>query len=95
MPFVDISDLDLYEVLINLCQQSSVSTLFIRSGLLTPTPTRSDIDRALNNPDQYIDYLGGVAIKAYFSDLTKVETRFYNREYGEGQFERIVASLRK
>ena len=70
------------------------ASFFTMSGLKPPGPPSRDEIKAALRRDKSLDYLAGRAIKTVFRDLTKVETRSYDRDAGTGTFERIVADLR-
>ena len=95
MSTIDVSDLNLHGLILALWKNMKPAAFFrfAPSALIPSEPSREEIDQALKS--KYgIDYLGGRCIKTNFSDLTKVDTRLYNRDAGEGAFERIVAQLR-
>lgn len=98
MTTIDVSDLDLYQLILelwdNMKPASFFNDAFFNAGFSLPSkPTRKQIDQTMD--DGYIDYLAGRCIKTDFSDLTRVSTRLYNRDAGDGKFESIVAKLRQ
>ncbi len=94
MSYIDISDLDICLVIKALWNNMEPASFFRYSGIKPPPePSADDIMSQLEN-SKYIDYLNGRCIKTDFSDLTKVDTRLYNRDAGNNAFENIVAQLR-
>lgn len=95
MSTVDISDLDLV-VLIKALWNNMQPAAFFRFAPISPPPKPSseEIMETLKSTRYYLDYLNGRCIKTDFSDLTKVNTRLYNRDAGDGAFERIISELR-
>lgn len=101
MSTIDISDINLVELITALWRKQIVASFFQsfdarRAGLSPPRqPSEDDILKSLNSQYKYIDYLAGRAIKTDFSDLQHVNTALYNRDAGAGVFEAIVDYLRK
>lgn len=95
METIDISDLNVHDVILALWKNMEPASFFMfNPGVKVPgQPSRAKVDEYLAR-SKYIDYLEGRAIKADFGDLTKVRTFLYNRDGGQGAFERIVADLR-
>ncbi len=99
MTTIDVSDLDQYRLIKALWSNMKPASFFnsftaMTAGLTPPNePSNEEIDRTFQS-GKYIDYLAGRCIKTDFNDLTSVNTRLYNRDAGEGAFERIVESLR-
>ncbi len=92
MGCVDISNLDIYTVILALWNNMAPAAFFKNVPWLAPSePTRGEIDNALTYG--YIDYLNGRCIKTDFSDLKKVSTDMYNRDAGANCFENIVMKL--
>lgn len=48
-------------------------------------PSNTEIDRKLSSRH---------CIKIIFSDLTKIDSRLYDRDAGEGAFKRVLSELR-
>jgi hypothetical protein len=95
MTTIDISDLDLNIVLKELWKNMTPAAFFRFNNVKPPTePSDLEIAKQLQH-SKYIDYLSGRCIKTDFSDLTKVDTRLYNRDTGPNAFENIVSKLRK
>lgn len=95
MSVINISDLDLYLLIQELWKHMTSASFFIQYG--SPPyddPSNEDIAKALIH-DNYIYHLNGRCIKTNFSDLTKVNTRPYNRDGGDEAFENIVSKLRQ
>lgn len=44
--------------------------------------------------DYYVGYFCGAFFNLNFRDLTRVDSKFYNRDNGDGKFEAIVARLK-
>ena len=94
MSVVDISNVDLVVLIKALWNNMKPAAFFTMSGIPSPSgPSEQEVLDHLKR-DKYIDYLNGRCIKTDFSDLTKVSTRMYNRDAGEGAFEKIVNQLR-
>ena len=99
MSTVDVSDLNIHELIKALWRNRQPAAFFntfdaMRGGAKPPPePTNQEIDNALQNP-YGIDYLNGRGIKVDFKNRHAVNSRLYNRDAGEGEFERIVASMR-
>jgi len=94
MSTVDVSDLDLYTLILALWKNMKPAQFFTMTGMTPPSePSSEEIIQSLKWNNR-IDYLNGRAIKTNLSDPTKVSTQLYNRDAGEGAFERIVAQLR-
>lgn len=99
MTTIDVSDLDQYSLIKALWRNMKPASFFnsftaMAAGLTPPSePSNDEIDRTFHS-GKYIDYLAGRCIKTDFGDTTQVNTRLYNRDAGEGAFEKIVASLR-
>lgn len=94
MAIIDISDIDLVVLVQNLWKHQKLGAFFLNAPWMVPSePCIGDIKACLEAG--YIDYIAGRCIQTNFSDLTKVNTRSYDRDAGEGTFERIVADLRK
>jgi hypothetical protein len=94
MAKVDISGIERIVLLRHLWENARPAAFFKHSGL--PTPGWSDE----NYTNQvvyggYVDYYNGRCIKAYiFADSDEVDPEHYDREYGEGSFQRIVNEIR-
>lgn len=94
MSVVDVSDLDLAQLLIALWENSSPASFFRYSTLPSPyKPSRENTLEFLEKT-KYIDYFEGRCIKIDFSDPTQVNPWLYNRDMGAGAFERIANKLR-
>lgn len=93
MTTIDVSHLDLNTLIKALWKNMFSARYFSMSDIAPPPePSNDEINRTLGSR-KYIDYLAGRCIKTDFSDLSKVNTRLYNRNAGDGAFERIVAEL--
>lgn len=91
---MDISDLDVHEVIAELWRRSHPAGFFIVTRIHAPqTLDRAIIADHLAN-DKYIDYLEGRCIKIDFSNLTRVDPHLYDRDMGPGAFAAVVAYLR-
>jgi hypothetical protein len=94
MSTIDISDLNLPELIQDLWSSMKPAAFFNQSGIRPPQqPSKEEISRVLAH-DKYIDYLNGRCIKTNFSDLTTVDTYLYNRDAGNNMFENIVNKRR-
>ena len=92
MGFVDLSQIDLYTLIIALWRNMKVAAFFGNMHRLAPPePTKAQIDEALEYG--HIDYLNGRCIKTDFSDLKRVDTSMYNLDAGPNAFEDIVAKI--
>ena len=95
MSVIDVSDLNLHSLITALWTNMKPACFFKNAGLQAPiSVTPEQIDKELKSQRGNLDYLEGRAIKTNFNDLTKVETKWYNRDAEENAFEKIVASLR-
>lgn len=92
MGYVDISHLNIYDVILALWHNMKPAAFFTNIPWLAPgEPTHEEIDKALEHG--HIDYLNGRCIKTYFRDLKKVDTTMYNRDAGPDAFENIITKL--
>jgi hypothetical protein len=92
---IDISDLDLNVVIKELWRNMAPAAFFMFNNVRPPNePSDQEISEHLQH-SKYIDYLAGRGIKTDFSDLRKVDTRWYNRDAGPDAFEKIVSKLIK
>jgi hypothetical protein len=93
---VDVTGIDRKKLLKALWENAKPAA-FYDSGLLPP-PT-FNLDKAMHSVrrDGYVDYVCGRCIKTdLFDERTNViNPDGYDREYGQGAFQRVVASLRK
>lgn len=95
MSSVNISDLNLHTVILALWRNMEPASFFTLSGLTPPgKPSHDEIDAQLGKYKS-LDYLAGRCIKTNFSNLEKVNTYGYNRDAGDGAFERIVDEIRR
>lgn len=92
--YIDISDIDLYELILEMWKNAG-PTYFIAKELLIPLtpPNKWEIKQALNYC-KYIEYIGGRPIKTDFGDLSRINTRRYNGETRKGQLEMIVQKMK-
>ena len=95
MSVIDVSDIDVCVLIQALWSNMKPASFFLMSGLPSPpAPSLEHIKEHLRDCRYYVDYINGRCIKTDFSDLKNVDTRLYNRDAGNGAFERIVAQLR-
>lgn len=100
MSVIDVSDLDLNELIIALWNGSKPAAYFqtfdAKNARVKPHTgiTDQEISRQLHLHDGTIEYIGGRAIKTNFDDLTQVDTFGYDRQAGKGAFEKVAKSLR-
>lgn len=90
MSSVDISGLNKKELLLRLWEKANIASFFTTSGIPAPAFDHKLAETAV---DGYIDYFCGRCIK---SDLSGKYANpvWYNRDAGDGQFEKIVNSMR-
>ena len=93
MAVVDISDIDVVVLIRELWKNQRIAAFFHDAPWMAPPePSNNEIMSHLEWGR--IDYIAGRCIKTDFSDLKHVNTRLYDRDAGEGTFERIIAKLR-
>lgn len=85
---IDISDLNMKDLLKELWENTITASFFILNGL---TPPQYQEPEKYN---RYFDYHCGRPIKTDFTDLSDVDTGGYNRNAGNNAFEDIVLKLR-
>jgi hypothetical protein len=101
MSIIDISHLNIYDVILELWRNASPPT-FLQNrpdleNLVHREPTIKDIDQTLSYessyPHKYIHTLGCRFIETKFNDLKNVDTTAYNMRVGPNAFENIVNGL--
>lgn len=101
MSIIDISHLDVHDVILALWRNMAPLTLFQDRPdleyLANTEPTIEAIDEALNYqcsyPPGYIHTLGCRFIETNFNDLKRVDTSNYNMRTGSNSFENIIKDL--
>lgn len=92
---IDVSDLDLYDLIRALWCRSFLCDHWQRNDYPTTLPSDNDINRQISNSG-YIDYLNGKVISTHFNDLKCVYTFFYNNNVNRFYaFEEVVENLRE
>ena len=91
MTQVDIRGLDRVRLLKALWEKSPVASFFWINGR---TPPKWDENLATKAVLNYIDYFQGRVIKSDLRD-DMINPRSYDRDNGEGAFQRIVDEVRK
>jgi hypothetical protein len=91
MNSINIAGIDKVELLRALWEGSSPARFFAMSGFPAPS---FDNESAKEAVEKYIDYYDGRCIKSDISG-DKVDPWLYNRDAGEGKFEKIVEKLKK
>jgi hypothetical protein len=91
---VDVAGIDRKKLLKALWDNAKPAAFFKDYPSLTPT---FDLDDVMRNARRgYVDYACGRCIKAkVFTKESTIDPRMYDREYGEGAFQRVVDSLIK
>ena len=90
---VNCSAVDLNELVLKLWRGAPCAPFYGMSGDVPPSePTLEEVEQAL--AAGYIDYCNGRPIKTDFSNPDAVSSN-YNRDAGDGAFERILASMPK
>lgn len=95
MFFIDISDLDLYNVIKALWNSAYPNPIYRFSGTVPPgEPDNNEIDNTLRRFNGYIDYIAGRPLKVDFNNLKQIDPRLYNRDAGDGAFQKVISKLR-
>ena len=85
---INISDIDI-KVLFKKLWESTITASFYKYS--------NTLSASFSEPekyDAYFDYHCGKPMKLDLRDLSSVSTRLYNRDAGDGVFEKIVKELR-
>lgn len=90
---MDVSDLDLRELIAQLWLRSKPAVWYKLNNVKPPDLTNKDIEQTIQR-NRYVDYLAGRAIKTDFSDMRRVKPRQYNRDTRECAFEDAVDYIR-
>ena len=87
---INISGIDRVELLKALWHNSPPAAFFGFNGMPPPEWNQTEAQKAVKN---YVDYYCGRIIKCDLSGDV-ADTSLYNRDNGDGAFERIVAEMR-
>lgn len=92
---VDVTGIDRKELLRALWENSKPAAFLVMNNMVAPF----DMDEAVRSARPgtgYVDYACGRLIKAeIFTEDNEIDPRGYDRDYGEGAFQRVVNSLKK
>ena len=91
---IDCTEVSLPDFLIALWKNATVASFFRMNRI--PPPPEPSIDSAKEALSRgYVDYFNGRSIKTKFSNPASVDPYMYNRDAGNGAFERVLASMPK
>lgn len=93
---VDISGLDRMVLLKALWSNAKPAAFFTMGlGFSKGAPGWDEEEAKKEIFNGYVDYVCGRCIKCYlFCESTTVDPGLYDREYGDGAFSKVVASLK-
>jgi hypothetical protein len=90
---VDISDLDKFDVLKALWENSKTASFFAMMPQMAPKFSDGEARELLARDRAYVDYLCGRVIKTDFSKNT-LDPWGYDRDNGQGSMQNVVNGVR-
>ena len=93
---VDVTGIDRKELLKALWENAKPAAFFMVYGTNSPSFDIDEAMRDVRHGRTYVDYACGRCIKSdVFTEKSEIDPRSYDREYGQGEFQKVVDSLKK